>query len=298
MRLFISGSAPLLEQTHREFLTRTGHRILERYGMTECGMSTSNPLDGERKSGTVGLPLAGVSLRIVDDAGNPAAIGEIGQIEFKGPNVFQGYWRMPDKTAEEFSEDGYFRSGDLGTMDEDGYVSIVGRDKDLIISGGLQRLSKGSGAVHRSAHWHQRVRRHRHPRRGLRRARYRRSSRGQRRPRRRKKSLRRCAPCWHPTNSPSKYPWSTPCLETPWEKSRKTSSATASAKSNNKARGAGHLLPYCRSTCLGAEFSFCKTSVIRQIYDRQSGTWLDSARHPDMVHGWVAPGSFHRYGRI
>ncbi|MDX2314457.1 MAG: malonyl-CoA synthase [Gammaproteobacteria bacterium] len=142
MRLFVSGSAPLLEQTHSEFFARTGHRILERYGMTECGMSTSNPLNGERKAGTVGLPLAGVSLRIVDDAGTPVAPGDIGQIEFKGPNVFQGYWRMPEKTAEEFSEDGYFRSGDLGELDEDGYVSIVGRDKDLIISGGYNVYPK------------------------------------------------------------------------------------------------------------------------------------------------------------
>jgi malonyl-CoA/methylmalonyl-CoA synthetase len=142
MRLFVSGSAPLLEQTHSEFLERTGHTILERYGMTECGMSTSNPLDGKRKPGTVGLPLPGVSLRIVDEAGNATAAGEIGRIEFKGPNVFQGYWRNPDKTAEEFSEDGYFRSGDLGELDEDGYVSIVGRDKDLIISGGYNVYPK------------------------------------------------------------------------------------------------------------------------------------------------------------
>jgi len=142
MRLFISGSAPLLEQTHREFHARTGHVILERYGMTECGMSTSNPLEGERKAGTVGLPLPGVDLRVVDDAGNPVAVGEIGEIEFKGPNVFQGYWRMPEKTAEEFTEDGYFRSGDLGTLDEDGYISIVGRDKDLIISGGYNVYPK------------------------------------------------------------------------------------------------------------------------------------------------------------
>ena len=142
MRLFVSGSAPLLEQTHSEFFERTGHTILERYGMTECGMSTSNPLDGQRKAGTVGLPLAGVSLRIVDDNGSPVATGEIGQIEFKGPNVFKGYWRMPEKTAEEFGEDGYFRSGDLGMLDEDGYVSIVGRDKDLIISGGYNVYPK------------------------------------------------------------------------------------------------------------------------------------------------------------
>jgi len=142
MRLFISGSAPLLEQTHREFEARTGHVILERYGMTECGMSTSNPLEGARKAGTVGLPLPGVSLRVVDDGGTPVAAGEIGQIEFKGPNVFKGYWRMPEKTAEEFTADGYFRSGDLGTLDEDGYVSIVGRDKDLIISGGYNVYPK------------------------------------------------------------------------------------------------------------------------------------------------------------
>ncbi len=142
MRLFVSGSAPLLEQTHREFVERTGHTILERYGMTECGMSTSNPLDGERKAGTVGLPLPGVSLRIVDDEGKAVATGEIGQIEFKGPNVFRGYWRNPDKTAEDFTDDGFFRSGDLGKLDEDGYVSIVGRDKDLIISGGYNVYPK------------------------------------------------------------------------------------------------------------------------------------------------------------
>ncbi|GMQ76006.1 MAG: malonyl-CoA synthase [Gammaproteobacteria bacterium] len=142
MRLFVSGSAPLLEQTHREFLERTGHTILERYGMTECGMSTSNPLRGKRKAGTVGLPLPGVSLRIVDDAGKPVATGVIGRIEFKGPNVFQGYWRMPGKTAEEFTGDGFFRSGDLGKLDEEGYVSIVGRDKDLIISGGYNVYPK------------------------------------------------------------------------------------------------------------------------------------------------------------
>ena len=110
--------------------------------MTECGMSTSNPLDGERKAGTVGTPLSGVSLRIVDDSGDPVATGEIGRIEFKGPNVFQGYWRNPGKTAEEFTQDGYFRSGDLGTQDEDGYISIVGRDKDLIISGGFNVYPK------------------------------------------------------------------------------------------------------------------------------------------------------------
>ena len=142
MRLFISGSAPLLEQTFQEFRERTGHTILERYGMTECGMSTSNPVDGKRKAGTVGLPLEGVTLRVVDDAGKPVSSGEVGHIQFIGPNVFKGYWRNPEKTAEEFTDDGYFRSGDLGSLDEDGYVSISGRDKDLIISGGYNVYPK------------------------------------------------------------------------------------------------------------------------------------------------------------
>ena len=142
MRLFISGSAPLLEQTFEEFRERTGHVILERYGMTECGMSTSNPLEGPRKPGTVGLPLPGVSLRVVDEQGNSLPPGDIGAIEFTGPNVFKGYWRMPEKTAEEFTADGYFRSGDMGKLDEDGYVAIVGRGKDLIISGGFNVYPK------------------------------------------------------------------------------------------------------------------------------------------------------------
>ena len=142
VRLFVSGSAPLLEQTFDEFRERTGHTILERYGMTECGMSTSNPLDGERRAGTVGLPLPGVDLRVAGDDGAPVAPGEVGEIEFKGPNVFSGYWRMPEKTAEEFTADGWFRSGDLGRIDEDGYVAIVGRGKDLVISGGLNVYPK------------------------------------------------------------------------------------------------------------------------------------------------------------
>ena len=142
IRLFVSGSAPLLERTFEEFRARTGHTILERYGMTECGMSTSNPLDSERRAGTVGLPLPGVRLRVAGGGGTPAGPGEVGEIEFKGPNVFSGYWRMPDRTAAEFTADGYFRSGDLGRIDEDGYVAIVGRDKDLIISGGLNVYPK------------------------------------------------------------------------------------------------------------------------------------------------------------
>ena len=127
-RVFISGSAPLLEETFRDFETRSGHRILERYGMTETGMNTSNPLHGIRKPGTVGLPLPGVELRIADD---------IGELQVRGPNVFEGYWNLPDKAAEEFTDDGFFRTGDLGRIDDDGYVSIVGRAKDLVISGGI-----------------------------------------------------------------------------------------------------------------------------------------------------------------
>ncbi len=142
MRLFISGSAPLLEQTFHEFRERTGHTILERYGMTEAGMVTSNPLDGERKPGTVGPPLPGVSLRVVDETGQPLPPGKVGAIEYRGPNVFKGYWRRPEKTAEEFTADGYFRSGDLGLIDEDGYVVIVGRSKDLVISGGYNVYPK------------------------------------------------------------------------------------------------------------------------------------------------------------
>jgi malonyl-CoA/methylmalonyl-CoA synthetase len=142
MRLFVSGSAPLLPQTFDEFRQRTGHTILERYGMTETGMNTSNPLDGPRRPGTVGKPLPGVSLRIVNDMNQPLPAGEVGQLQVKGDNVFKGYWRLPEKTAEEFTADGYFRTGDLARMDNDGYVSIVGRSKDLIISGGLNIYPK------------------------------------------------------------------------------------------------------------------------------------------------------------
>lgn len=136
MRLFISGSAPLLESTHRAFEQRSGHRILERYGMSETGMLVSNPLQGERRAGTVGLPLPDVEVRIVDDNNQSLASGEVGSIQVKGPNVFQGYWQMPDKTRQEFTDDGFFITGDLGTASDDGYISIVGRSKDLIISGG------------------------------------------------------------------------------------------------------------------------------------------------------------------
>jgi malonyl-CoA/methylmalonyl-CoA synthetase len=139
MRLFIAGSAPLLIETFNEWTARTGHTILERYGMSETVMLSSNPYDpaqGERRGGTVGFPLPGVGLRIRDDKGAPLPAGEIGNIEVKGPNVFKGYWRMPEKTAEDFTTDLWFKTGDVGKIGNDGYVSIVGRSKDLIISGG------------------------------------------------------------------------------------------------------------------------------------------------------------------
>ncbi|MBZ9881851.1 malonyl-CoA synthase [Mesorhizobium sp. CA10] len=143
IRLFISGSAPLLAETHKAWRERTGHAILERYGMTETNMNTSNPYDGERRPGTVGFPLPGVSLRITDpETAKPLAQGEIGMIEVKGPNVFAGYWRMPDKTKADFRDDGFFITGDLGLIDADGYVHIVGRGKDLIISGGYNVYPK------------------------------------------------------------------------------------------------------------------------------------------------------------
>jgi malonyl-CoA/methylmalonyl-CoA synthetase len=143
MRLFVSGSAPLLAETHRAFLERTGHAILERYGMTETNMNTSNPYEGERIAGTVGFPLPGTELRVVDpEGGQELPPGSIGMIEVKGPNVFQGYWRMPEKTAAEFREDGYFVTGDLGLVDAKGYVQIVGRGKDLVISGGYNVYPK------------------------------------------------------------------------------------------------------------------------------------------------------------
>lgn len=143
IRLFISGSAPLLAETHKSFAARTGKKILERYGMTETNMSTSNPYDGERIAGTVGVPLPGVELRIADaKTGKTVPDGEIGIIELKGDNVFTGYWRMPEKTDESFREDGFFITGDMAHIDENGYVVIVGRDKDLIISGGLNVYPK------------------------------------------------------------------------------------------------------------------------------------------------------------
>ncbi len=143
MRLFISGSAPLLAETHVRFEERTGHRILERYGMTETNMNTSNPYDGERRAGTVGFPLPGVDLKITNpESGAPLPDGEVGQIEVRGANVFKGYWQMPDKTAAELRDNGFFITGDLGKVDADGYVHIVGRNKDLIISGGYNIYPK------------------------------------------------------------------------------------------------------------------------------------------------------------
>jgi malonyl-CoA/methylmalonyl-CoA synthetase len=142
MRLFISGSAPLLAETFVEFQERTGHTILERYGMTETGMNTSNPLQGERRAGTVGPTLPGVTVRVVDEGGEPVALGETGNLQVRGPNVFPGYWRMPEKTAEDFTADGFFNTGDKATIDTEGYVSIVGRAKDMVISGGLNIYPK------------------------------------------------------------------------------------------------------------------------------------------------------------
>ncbi len=142
MRLFTAGSAPLLPQTFTAFHEATGHEIVERYGMTETGMNTSNPLDGERKPGTVGPPLPGVETQIVDENDAPVPSGETGYLKVRGKNVFKGYWQMPEKTAEEFDAEGYFRTGDMASCDDDGYVSIVGRGKDLIISGGLNVYPK------------------------------------------------------------------------------------------------------------------------------------------------------------
>jgi len=143
MRLFISGSAPLLAETHREWEARTGHAILERYGMTETNMNTSNPYDGKRIAGTVGFPLPGVEIRITNPETGALLGGEdIGMIEVRGPNVFSGYWQMPEKTAAEFRKDGFFITGDLGKIDAEGYVHIVGRGKDLIITGGYNVYPK------------------------------------------------------------------------------------------------------------------------------------------------------------
>ena len=138
MRLFISGSAPLLIDTHHAWRERTGHAILERYGMTETGINTSNPCEGERRPGTVGVPLPGITVRVVDaDSGAALPSGQLGMIEVAGPNVFAGYWRMPDKTRAEFRADGFFVTGDVGRFDAHGYLQIVGRGRDLIISGGF-----------------------------------------------------------------------------------------------------------------------------------------------------------------
>jgi malonyl-CoA/methylmalonyl-CoA synthetase len=142
MRLFVSGSAPLQAETHVEFEERTGHRILERYGMTETGMLTSNPLQGERRAGSVGPALPGTEVRVMDDDDEPVAAGTIGHVQVRGANVFAGYWRMPDKNSEEFTRDGFFRTGDMGSLARDGYLCIAGRSKDLIITGGYNVYPK------------------------------------------------------------------------------------------------------------------------------------------------------------
>lgn len=158
IRLFVSGSAPLLAETHRQWHARTGHTILERYGMTETNMNSSNPYEGERRAGTVGLPLPGVEVKVCDATGTELPRGEVGVIEVRGPNVFQGYWQMPEKTREELRADGFFITGDLGVMGKDGYLTIVGRAKDLIISGGfnvypkeIEELLDAQGGVVESA---------------------------------------------------------------------------------------------------------------------------------------------------
>ncbi|GJL93831.1 MAG: malonyl-CoA synthase [Hyphococcus sp.] len=147
MRLFISGSAPLTEETFNGFEARSGHKILERYGMSEAGMIASNPLDGDRVAGTVGYALDGVNLRVTDDNGLPAPINQPGNVEVKGPNIFKGYWRNPEKTKEEFTGDGYFKTGDIGALDEAGRLTLSGRSKDLIIAGGYNIYPKEIEAV-------------------------------------------------------------------------------------------------------------------------------------------------------
>jgi malonyl-CoA/methylmalonyl-CoA synthetase len=143
MRLFVSGSAPLLADTHSAFEARTGHRILERYGMTETNMNTSNPYDGERRAGTVGRPLPGIEVIVAHpQTGTPLPVGETGVVEVRGPNVFKGYWRMPEKTLEDFRDNGFFITGDLGCISDDGYLTLVGRQKDLIITGGFNVYPK------------------------------------------------------------------------------------------------------------------------------------------------------------
>ncbi len=142
MRLFVSGSAPLLAETHVQFEKRTGHRILERYGMTETGMLTSNPLRGDRRAGSVGPALPGTEVRIVDDGDRPVGPDVIGHVQVRGANVFAGYWRMPERNREEFTADGCFRTGDVGSLSRDGYLCIVGRSKDLIITGGYNVYPK------------------------------------------------------------------------------------------------------------------------------------------------------------
>lgn len=172
IRLFTSGSAPLLAETHVEFEKRTGHRILERYGMTETNMNTSNPYDGERRAGTVGFALPGVEIRICDpETGGAIPAGDIGVIQVKGPNVFKGYWRMPEKTAEEFTDDGFFITGDLARFDADGYVQIVEPRQGSDYLRRLQHLSQGTGAAFGRSARRGRIRRYRRAASGFRRGR-------------------------------------------------------------------------------------------------------------------------------
>ena len=225
MRLFVSGSAPLLAATHAAFEARTGQRILERYGMTETGMNASNPLAGERRAGTVGPALPGVELRVCAPDGAALAAGEVGVLEVRGPNVFSGYWRMPEKTAEEMRPDGWFVTGDLARIGADGYVTIVGRAKDLIISGGLNVYPKEVEAGARRAAGGGRERGDRRAASGLRRGggggadRARRSGRrggGAARAGSRRSSCR------------STWRWSRSCRATPWARCRRACCASVS----------------------------------------------------------------------
>ncbi len=231
MRVFISGSAPLLAETHDAWAARTGHRILERYGMTETNMNTSNPYDGERRAGTVGFPPAGGGAAHPDRRPR-AAPEEVGMIEVRGPNVFSGYWQMPDKTREELRPDGWFITGDLGKRDADGYVHIVGRAKDLVITGGynvypkeVELLLDEVPGVLESA-----VIGLPHPDFGE--AVLPSSSRR----RARRWTRRRCWPpsrgVWQSSSSRRARSWWTACRATPWARCRRTSCATHTARAS------------------------------------------------------------------
>ena len=229
MRLFVSGSAPLLIETFNDWRERTGHTILERYGMSETVMLTSNPYRPEsaRRGGTVGLPLPGVGVRVHDDKGRPLPAGEIGDIEVKGPNVFKGYWRMPEKTADEFTTDLWFKTGDVGRIDADGYVTIVGRSKDLIISGGYNVYPAEIEGVHQRTAGRGRVGGGRRAAPRLRRSRGGRGRAAGPAPRSTaRRSRRSCARRSPTSRCPSRCSWCPSCRATPWARCRRTCCAT------------------------------------------------------------------------